>query len=162
MTWILKIKEKINFMFQLFFMFLVCLECIWPRKWIYRESYNNRWLARDHARLVLPQCLKTSNNVIWQSENENEGKINRPFFTKSDVRHYHVIVLQRRQRNVHVQSCWFADLNLLLKVPITKTRGNHWLRIRVRHLQKNYGNEIESKGVQFLGRSAPDKINRGG
>ena len=42
------------------------------------------------------------------------------------------------------------------------TRGNHWLRIRVRHLRKNYGNEIESKGVQFHGRGAPDKINRGG
>ena len=25
-----------------------------------------------------------------------------------------------------------------------------------------YGNEIESKGVQFPGRDAPDKINRGG
>ena len=25
-----------------------------------------------------------------------------------------------------------------------------------------YGNEIESKGVQFPGRGAPDKINRGG
>ena len=26
----------------------------------------------------------------------------------------------------------------------------------------NYGNEIESKGVQLSGRGAPDKINRGG
>ena len=25
-----------------------------------------------------------------------------------------------------------------------------------------YGNEIESKGVQFPGQDAPDKINRGG
>ena len=25
-----------------------------------------------------------------------------------------------------------------------------------------YGNEIESDGVQFSGRGAPDKINRGG
>ena len=25
-----------------------------------------------------------------------------------------------------------------------------------------YGNEIESKGVQFPGRDAPDKISRGG
>ena len=25
-----------------------------------------------------------------------------------------------------------------------------------------YGNEIESNGVQFPGRDAPDKINRGG
>ena len=34
--------------------------------------------------------------------------------------------------------------------------------IRVRHFGKNYGNDIESKGVQFPGRDAPDKINRGG
>ena len=34
--------------------------------------------------------------------------------------------------------------------------------IRVRHLGKNDGNDIESKGVQFPGRDAPDKINRGG
>ena len=34
--------------------------------------------------------------------------------------------------------------------------------IRVRHLPKNYGNEIESKGVQFPGKGPRDKINRGG
>ena len=42
------------------------------------------------------------------------------------------------------------------------TRGNLWLRIRVRRLRKNYGNEIKSNGVQFLCRGAPDKINRAG
>ena len=39
--------------------------------------------------------------------------------TKREIRHFHVVVVQRRQRNVqksvmHVQSCCFADLNLLL------------------------------------------------
>ena len=34
-------------------------------------------------------------------------------------------------------------------------------QIRVRHSRKNYGNEIELKGVKFPGRGAPDKINRG-
>ena len=29
-------------------------------------------------------------------------------------------------------------------------------------LTENYGNEIESKGVQFPSRGAPDKINKGG
>ena len=38
------------------------------------------------------------------------------------------------------------------------TRGNHWFPIRVRHFRKNYGNEIESKGVQFPGRGAPEKL----
>ena len=39
--------------------------------------------------------------------------------TKREIRHFHVVVVQRRQRNVqksvmHVQSCCFANLNLLL------------------------------------------------
>ena len=39
--------------------------------------------------------------------------------TKREIRHFHVLVVQRQQRNVqksvmHVQSCCFANLNLLL------------------------------------------------
>ena len=39
--------------------------------------------------------------------------------TKREIRHYHVVVVQRRLKNVqksvmHVQSCCFANLNLLL------------------------------------------------
>ena len=42
-----------------------------------------------------------------------------PSSTKREIRHFHVVVVQRRQRNVqksvmHVQSCCFANLNLLL------------------------------------------------
>ena len=42
-----------------------------------------------------------------------------PSSTKREFRHFHVVVVQRRQRNVsksvlHVQSCCFVDLNLLL------------------------------------------------
>ena len=42
-----------------------------------------------------------------------------PSSTKREIGHLHVVVVQRRQRNVqksvmHVQSCCFADLNLLL------------------------------------------------
>ena len=42
-----------------------------------------------------------------------------PSSTKREFRHFHVVVVQRRQRNVrqsviHVQSCCFANLNLLL------------------------------------------------
>ena len=41
------------------------------------------------------------------------------FSTKREIRHFHVLVEQWRQRNVqksvmHVQSCYFANLNLLL------------------------------------------------
>ena len=42
-----------------------------------------------------------------------------PSSTKREFRQFHVVVVQRRQRNVqkslmHVQSCCFANLNLLL------------------------------------------------
>ena len=38
--------------------------------------------------------------------------------TKCEIRHFHVVVVHRRQRNVqesmmHVQSCCFVNLNLL-------------------------------------------------
>ena len=42
-----------------------------------------------------------------------------PSSRKREIRHFHVVVVQRRLRNVqkrvmHVQSCYFANLNLLL------------------------------------------------
>ena len=42
-----------------------------------------------------------------------------PSSTKREISHFHVVVVQRRQRNVqksvmNVQSCSFANLNLLL------------------------------------------------
>ena len=42
-----------------------------------------------------------------------------PSSTKREIRHYHVVVVQRRLKNVqkivmHVQSCCFANLNLML------------------------------------------------
>ena len=30
------------------------------------------------------------------------------YSTKREIRHFHFAVVQRRQRNVHVQSCYFA------------------------------------------------------
>ena len=46
-----------------------------------------------------------------------------PSSTKREIRHYHVVVVQRRLKNVqksvmHVQSCCFANLNLLLFFPV--------------------------------------------
>ena len=51
-----------------------------------------------------------------------------PSSTKREFRHFHVVVVQRRQRNVsksviHVQSCCFANLNLLLFCPRCRRRG---------------------------------------
>ena len=47
-----------------------------------------------------------------------------PSSTKREIRQFHVVVVQRQQRNVqksviHVQSCCFACLNLLLFLPFS-------------------------------------------
>ena len=55
-----------------------------------------------------------------------------PFSTKREIRQFHVVVVQRRQRNVqksvmHVQSCCFACLNLLLFCCIRCYRRRGWV-----------------------------------
>ena len=57
----------------------------------------------------------------------------RTVSTKSGIWHFQVVVVQRQQRNVdktapvlHVQSCCFANLNLLL---LCRSRSRHRRRI---------------------------------
>ena len=65
--------------------------------------------------------------IFWQLSSEglyqSSGKEKEsccpvfPSSTKREIRHFHVVVVQRRQRNVqksvmHVQSCCFANPNL--------------------------------------------------
>ena len=50
---------------------------------------------------------------------EKESRLLFTSSTKREIRHFHVVVAQRRQRKVqksvkHIQSCCFANLNLLL------------------------------------------------
>ena len=65
--------------------------------------------------------LKLNSKRLYQSS--GKGKETRCLVftpsTKRETRHFHVVVGQRRQRNVqisvmHVQSCCFANINLLL------------------------------------------------
>jgi len=61
-----------------------------------------------------------SRGLYQSSGTENESCcLVFPSSTNREIRHVHVVVVQRRQRNVqksvmHVQSCCFANLNLLL------------------------------------------------
>ena len=65
--------------------------------------------------------LKFNSKGLYQSsgkENENCCFV-FPSSTKREIRRFHVVVVQRRQRNVQkrvmrVQSCYFANLNLLV------------------------------------------------
>ena len=60
-----------------------------------------------------------SKRLYRSSEKEESRCLVYTSSTKRSIRHFHVVVVQWRQRNVqksvmHVQSCCFADLNLLL------------------------------------------------
>ena len=54
--------------------------------------------------------------------------------TKQEIRHFHVVVVQWRQRNVqislmHVQSCCFANLNLSLFCRSRCRGSRRWLKL---------------------------------
>ena len=61
-----------------------------------------------------------SKGLYQSSEKEKESCcLVFPSSTKREIRHFHVVVVQRRQRNVqksvmHVQSCCFANLTFCL------------------------------------------------
>ena len=60
-----------------------------------------------------------SKGLYKSSGKEKESCLVFPSSTKSEIRHFHIVVVQRRQRNVqksvmHVQSCCFANIILLL------------------------------------------------
>ena len=60
-----------------------------------------------------------SKGLFQSSGNEEENCFVFLSSTNREIRHFHVLVVQRRQRNIqksviHVQSCCFANLNLLL------------------------------------------------
>ena len=83
-------------------------------------------------RQMLAIFLELNSKGLYQSsEKEKEsGYLSIPSSTKREIRQSHVVVVQRRQRNVqrsvmHLQSCCFTCLNLLL-----------FCRSRCRHLRR--------------------------
>ena len=65
--------------------------------------------------------LELNSKGLYQSSGKEKESccLVFPSSTKREIRQFHVVVVQRRQRNVqksvmHVQSCCFACLNLLL------------------------------------------------
>ena len=67
--------------------------------------------------------LELNSKGLYQSSGKEKESccLVFPSLTKREIRHYHVVVviMQRRQRNVqksvmHVQSCYFANLYLLV------------------------------------------------
>ena len=73
---------------------------------------------------MLANVLKLNSKGLHQSSGKEKESccLLFPSSTKREIRQFHVVVVQRRQRNVqksvmHVQSCCFAYLNLLLFLP---------------------------------------------
>ena len=110
-----------------------------------REFTQQRWRGPRKRHLksefALPQTLARLFHLVsfvkcWQillelnskglhqsSEKEKESCcLLFPSSTKREIRQFHVVVVQRRQRNVqksvmHAQSCCFVNVNLLLSSP---------------------------------------------
>ena len=89
------------------------------------KSVKNSTLSQWFQAVQFVKCrqlfLELNSKRLFQSSGK-EIESRCLFFTSSskrEIRHFHVEVVQRRQRNVqknliHVQSCCFANLNLLL------------------------------------------------
>ena len=78
----------------------------------YSNSFNSSNLGKFFWSSILKDCIKVQ---------EKKKKVVLLFASsaKRELRHFHVVVLQRRLRNVqksgmHVQSCCVANLNQLL------------------------------------------------
>ena len=79
----------------------------------YSISFNSSNVGKFFWSWILKDCIK-----VQEKKKKNVIRL-FPSSTKREIRQFHVVVVQRRQRNVqksvmHVQSCWFACLNLLL------------------------------------------------
>ena len=69
--------------------------------------------------------LELNSEGLYQSSGKEKESccLVFPSSTKREIRHFHVVVVQRRQRNVqksvmHVQSCCFANLTYLVAVAL--------------------------------------------
>ena len=101
--------------------------------WVNRElkQQRRRQLRKLHWKSVYPTSFNSANAGKFFSELNSKGLYQSsgkekescclvfPSSTKHEIRHFHVVVVQRRLRNVqksliHVQTCCFANLNLLL------------------------------------------------
>lgn len=78
--------------------------------------------TRSFLLIQLVKCWKflvvlNSKRMIRSSGKEKESRrLVFTFSTKREIRHFYVVVVQQRQRNVqkslmHVQSCYFSNLN---------------------------------------------------
>ena len=101
----------------------------WQRRLRKRHLKSEFTLPQSLSRLIhLVQCVECFNHFSRVESLKTVSKCRKrkqsrclvfKSSTKHEIRHFHVKVVQRRQRNVqksmmHVQSCCFVNLNLLI------------------------------------------------
>ena len=94
----------------------------------YSISFTSSNFGKCFWSWILKECIKV------QEKKKKVFCLVFPSSTKREFRHLHVMVVQWRQRNVqksvmHMQSCCFANLNLLIFCR-SLWRRRHWLGIR--------------------------------
>ena len=95
--------------------------------------------------------LELNSNRLYQSSGKERESccLVFPSSTRREIRHFHVVVVQRRQRNVqksvmHVSSCCFANLNLLVFSPFSFLSPSSLLELPIKVQQILYlGNKFE-------------------
>ena len=106
------------------------------KKWIRATSniylaYSNSFNSSNVGKFYWSWILR----LYESSGKEKESRcLEFTSSTKQEIRHFHVVVVQWRQRNVqislmHVQSCCFANLNLSLFFRSRCRRSRRWLKL---------------------------------
>ena len=92
------------------------------KKWICVASNFIVFIPSRLIRHRLASFLEVISKGLFQSSGKEKESccLVFPSSTKREIRHFNVVVVQRRLRNVqksvtHVQSCCFADLNLFCR-----------------------------------------------
>ena len=110
----------------------------------YSISFNSSNVGKLFWSWILTDCIK-----VQEKKRKESCCLVFPSSTRREIRHFHVVVVQRRQRNVqkrvmHVSSCCFANLNLLL---FRRSRSRHrrlLLKLPIKVQQILYlGNKFE-------------------
>ena len=112
------------------------------KKWIRAASYFSPLFVK-----CLQFFLELSFKGLYQSSGKEKESccLVFPSSTKREIRHFHVVVVQRRLRNVqksvmHVPSCCFANINLL---PFWRSRCRRRRQKRYQHFPVALRHESE-------------------
>ena len=126
---------------------------------VYFTSFNPTKVGDFFWRWILKDCIDRSSG----REKENRCLVFKSS-TKREIRHFQVVVVQRRQRNVrtsvmHMQSCCFAYLNLFWSFPFSLPSPSFGALLKLPK-QSGHRNRIVWKSLSRRAITNPDKNMR--